>query len=135
MPEALSALAATGIGMAVCTSKRVDFAERILDLFGLRGHFSAVHGGEVGVQKWEQVAQLRAEQRIPPRTVMIGDRAVDLIAAHRNGLASGAVTWGHGSREELLAHRPLHVFEQAADWLRLVDRRAAPGQPWQTEQP
>jgi phosphoglycolate phosphatase len=123
VPEALAALAATGIGMAVCTSKHPAFAERILALFGLRRYFSAVHGGEIGLQKWQQMARLRAERLVPPRTLMIGDRAVDLIAAHRNGLASGAVTWGHGSREELLAERPLHVFEQPADWLCLLDGR------------
>ena len=37
---------------------------------------------------------------------MIGDRAVDITAAKANGLASIAVLWGHGSREELQAARP-----------------------------
>ena len=37
---------------------------------------------------------------------MIGDRAVDIVAAKVNGLASIAVQWGHGSREELVAASP-----------------------------
>ncbi len=34
---------------------------------------------------------------------MIGDREHDAIGAKANGLASIGVTWGYGSREELLA--------------------------------
>jgi hypothetical protein len=30
--------------MGVCTSKRIDFAERILTSFGLRAHFAFVSG-------------------------------------------------------------------------------------------
>ena len=32
---------------------------------------------------------------------MIGDRAVDVLAAKRNALRSVGVLWGHGSRDEL----------------------------------
>src|SRR3990167_4597312 len=34
--EALTALCATGVPLGVCTSERVDFAEQILEMFGLR---------------------------------------------------------------------------------------------------
>lgn len=53
IPEALTALAASGIPMGICTSKRADFAEKILEMFGLRKHFRFVSGGEIGVQKWQ----------------------------------------------------------------------------------
>src|SRR5262249_31487704 len=36
IPEALRALCAAGQVLGVCTSKRIDYAERILELFGLR---------------------------------------------------------------------------------------------------
>jgi phosphoglycolate phosphatase len=68
----------------------------------------------------EALAALRARHGLDERSAMIGDRAVDLVAARRNGLRSGAVTWGHGSREELLAESPDWVFERPADWLRVV---------------
>jgi phosphoglycolate phosphatase len=119
--ETLAALAAGGARMGLCTSKRADFAEQILRLFGLRQHFGIVSGGDIGVQKWQQLAGLRERGEVPDGSVMIGDRAVDLIAARRNGLRSGAVTWGHGSREELMGEQPHFVFEQPADWLKLLD--------------
>ena len=56
--EALAALGATGVPLGVCTSKRVDFAEQILEMFGLRSHFRFVSGGEIGVHKWQQIESL-----------------------------------------------------------------------------
>lgn len=120
VPEALASLASRGVTMGLCTSKRVDFAERILELFGLRQYFSLLSGGDIGVQKWQQLATLRVGRAVPDGSVMIGDRAVDLVAAHRNGLRSGAVTWGHGSREELMNESPHHVFDRPGDWLSLL---------------
>ena len=118
--QALATLAAGGATLGLCTSKRADFAEMILSLFGLRGYFGLVSGGEIGVQKWQQMAALQAAGHLPSDTLMIGDRAVDMVAAHRNGLRSGAVMWGHGSREELMAESPHLVFEHPSDWLRLL---------------
>lgn len=118
--QTLATLAARGARLGLCTSKRVDFAEKILALFGLRQHFVLVSGGEIGVQKWQQMAALKADGKLPNDTLMIGDRAVDLVAAHRNGLRSGAVLWGHGSREELMAESPHLVFERPAEWLSLL---------------
>jgi phosphoglycolate phosphatase len=37
---------------------------------------------------------------------MIGDRAVDIVAAKSHRLGSVAVLWGHGSLEELEAVSP-----------------------------
>lgn len=118
--ETIAALTGRGARLGLCTSKRADFAEMILKLFGLREHFGLISGGEIGLQKWQQMAALHAAGRLPPDTLMIGDRALDLVAAHRNGLRSGAVMWGHGSREELMAEAPHLVFERPADWLSLL---------------
>lgn len=121
IPEALHVLGAAGIAMAVCTSKRRDFAERIVSMFGLRAHFRFVSGGDVGIEKWQQMEALRAEGRVSEHSIMVGDRAVDLIAAHRNGLRAAGVLWGYGSREELTTHAPLHLFDTPAQLTHLVD--------------
>jgi phosphoglycolate phosphatase len=103
---ALTALSEAKVAMAVCTSKRVDFAEQILEMFGLRQHFRFVDGGEIGRHKWQQIEALQARGLVSSASIMVGDRAVDMIAAHRNGLRSGAVLWGYGSRAELANERP-----------------------------
>ncbi|MFT4189934.1 MAG: HAD hydrolase-like protein [Comamonas sp.] len=108
--EALARLTADGWPLAVCTSKRADFAERILAHFGLRQHFRFVDGGDIGIHKTQQIAQLRAQGLVSTASVMIGDRDVDIVAAHRNGLAACGVLWGYGGREELSALQPRYLL-------------------------
>jgi len=120
IPEALQALSATGVSLGVCTSKRVDFAEQILEMFGLRSHFLFVSGGEIGVPKWRQIQDLLAQNQVSTSSVMVGDRAVDLIAAHRNGLQAAGVLWGHGSREELECEQPRYILASTKELSSLV---------------
>lgn len=122
--EALTRLRDAGVPLAVCTSKRTDFAERILDMFGLRSCFSFVDGGDIGIRKWQQIQGLLSERRISTSTVMVGDRALDMVAAHRNGLQAAGVLWGHGSRAELASEQPRYLFDSPADLLTL-DLRVA----------
>lgn len=121
VPAMLQSLAASGVVLGVCTSKLFVFAERILSHFGLIGHFAFISGGDVGVHKWQQLAELRAQGRLDDDAVMVGDRAIDIDAAHRNRLASCGVSWGFGSPEELrsaspryLCHRPAEVAHRFA---------------------
>lgn len=118
--DALAALSSQGARMAVCTSKRADFAEKILELFGLRQYFLFVDGGDIGVQKWQQIAALRSSGQVTNASLMIGDRAVDLVAAHRNALHAGGVLWGYGSPAELSQERARYLFNAPDEWARLL---------------
>lgn len=124
IPALLEALAAHGVPMALCTSKRADFAEQILEHFGLRQHFRFVSGqeGSAGTahQKWEQMAGLCAQGLVGPNSLMVGDRVFDMHAAHKNGLAAAGVLWGYGSREELEAESPQFLLERPEDLLGAV---------------
>jgi phosphoglycolate phosphatase len=104
--ESLQILAEHHIPMGICTSKRADFADQILKLFCIRHYFDFISGGDIGIQKRQQIESLLAKQSITQHTLMIGDRAVDLQAAHRNGLKACAVRWGYGSLSELEAESP-----------------------------
>lgn len=99
--DALKGLTARGIRMGVCTSKRVDFAEKILSMFGLLDFFSFVSGGDIGIKKHQQLAGLLESGDINKTSVMVGDREVDISAAKANGLSSVGVLWGFGDRDEL----------------------------------
>ena len=102
----LSALAGLGYRMLVCTSKPQRYADRIIDHFGLRDHFSAVHGPDLGGtldDKRALLARAIATSSIDPaRAVMIGDRAQDMRAAAANKMRGVGVLYGYGSTEELL---------------------------------
>jgi len=115
MAEAIRTLRASGRRLGVCTIKRQDFAVKTLRLFGLEECFAFIHGGDVGMTKSRQLADLAAEGLVTPGSLMIGDRATDLLAAHSNGLSGAGVLWGHGTREELEAERPRHLFEAPSD--------------------
>jgi phosphoglycolate phosphatase len=104
--ESLKTLAEHNIPMGICTSKRADFADKILKLFNIRDYFNFISGGDIGIQKWQQIESLHARLAISQQTLMIGDRAVDIQAAHINGLNACGVLWGYGSLSELEAESP-----------------------------
>lgn len=118
--EALQSLSNAGVPMAVCTSKRKDFAEKILEMFGLIPYFRFVDGGGPGMQKWRQMEALRSRGSVSEASIMVGDRAVDMIAAHRNGLQAAGVLWGYGSRTELANESPLCILESPEELSRLA---------------
>lgn len=122
--EALTSFREAGVPLAVCTSKRKDFAEQILEMFGVRSCFSFVDGGDIGVHKWQQIEALLSKRAVSTSTVMVGDRALDMAAAHRNGLHAAGVLWGHGSRAELVSERPHYLFDSPPELL-MLDRRVA----------
>jgi phosphoglycolate phosphatase len=117
---ALQILYQSGANLGVCTTKRVDLAEKVLNLFGLRRYFKFVSGGDVGIQKWQQLDGLLQKKIITSNSIMIGDREGDIIAAHKNGLPSAGVLWGYGDIKELTAHNPGFIFRSPAELTKLI---------------
>jgi phosphoglycolate phosphatase len=120
--DALAGLSSNGVLMGVCTSKRTEFAERILELFGLRRHFNFVSGGDIGVGKDGQLRALLDQGTIGSASTMIGDRAVDIEAARANGLGAVGVLWGHGTKAELLRAAPDRLLEDPIELAELKRR-------------
>jgi len=109
--EALASLAVQGMPLGLCTSKPLKFAERILALFELSEYFSVTSGGDVGIQKTQQLRALLDDGAVGAASTMIGDRAVDIQAAVANSLRSVGVLWGHGSEAELTAATPNFLLQ------------------------
>ena len=104
VPEMLERLRVAG-PLLVATAKMAEAAERIVQRFGLAPYFAGVYGAEPGGQfddKVDLLAHVLDRERLAPdRTVMIGDRGLDVVAAHANGLRAIGVLWGYGSEREL----------------------------------
>lgn len=115
IPEALKKLVAADIAMGVCTSKRKDFAVKILSMFGLLEFFKFVDGGDIGISKKMQLSGLLAAQEIDNCAIMVGDRSVDIISARTNGLRSIGVLWGFGSHAELSEASPSKILNQVRE--------------------
>jgi phosphoglycolate phosphatase len=105
IPDMLAALTEAGRTLCVATSKRRDFAERVVDYLGIRQYLPRVYGAlpSGGLDdKKDLIAEiLRVEGYDPAETMMIGDRLHDIHAASANGLRSIGVLWGYGGEAEL----------------------------------
>ncbi len=110
IPELLKRLREEDFRLFVVTSKPTIYAERIVDHFGLTEYFEAVYGPHLDGRfddKRELIAHLLAERSVTASdTIMIGDRASDILAGQANGTHTLGVTYGFGSIEELQTARP-----------------------------
>jgi len=103
IPELLADLRAAGVRLAVATSKAEPTARRILEHFGLDGHFDVIAGASLdGVRatKAEVMAHALAQLApLPERVVMVGDRAHDVEGAAAHDIGTVVVDWGYGGAD------------------------------------
>ncbi|HEY1413745.1 MAG TPA: HAD hydrolase-like protein [Rhodopila sp.] len=107
VPEMLAALTSAGRTLCLATSKRRDFAERVIDYLGFRQYipriYGALPGGGLDDKKDLLAEILRVEGYNLAHTTMVGDRLHDIHAAQANQLRSIGVLWGYGGQAELQA--------------------------------
>jgi phosphoglycolate phosphatase len=121
----LATLSQSGMRMFVATSKPHVFAKRIIDHFGLARYFEHVYGSELDgthVHKNDLLAHaLRQTGVDPTQALMIGDRSHDVVGARTNGMDAIGVTYGYGSREELIAAGVRHLCASPRAILELIE--------------
>lgn len=105
--ELLKCLRDAGIVAALATLKVASYAEDIVKRLGFSEYFAFISGGDrAGVRNTKSEIITHALDTLDPhrkmRPVMIGDREFDIIGAKQTGIAHIGVTWGYGSRQELL---------------------------------
>jgi phosphoglycolate phosphatase len=103
--KSLEELKRAGFRIYLATSKRADFANRILDHLKFTTYFDGIHGsvpsGELD-HKPELLAHILSKQSLlPSHCVMVGDRRHDISGAHSVGMRGLGVLWGYGTRDEL----------------------------------
>ena len=103
--DALEDLYASGLDLVLATSKRRDFAQRILERFGLAPRFLGIYGSEPSGlldAKADLVGHILAREKlIAAHCVMVGDRRHDVEGAHANAMTAIGVLWGYGGAVEL----------------------------------
>lgn len=96
----LAALAAAGIGMAICSNKPQPLCEKILADLGLAGHFAAIIGSSPDRPRKPApdaaLAGLAALGADAAHSLYIGDSPVDVATAQAAGLPLALVAWGYG---------------------------------------
>lgn len=99
--QAVATLHANVGQMAICTYGRPDYAEEVLSNHGLAPFFDLVRCYRSPEDsKLQMIREVLGRLECRPG-VMVGDRAVDIEAAHANGLRAIGVLYGYGSAEEL----------------------------------
>jgi phosphoglycolate phosphatase len=122
MREALTTLHALPARLFVCTAKPQGFAEKIIAHFGLAHLFDGIYGvdleGRLDDKSLLIERILDIEQIDLVRTIMVGDRANDMLAASRHGIPAVGALWGYGDADELrssgatvLCHSPDDLVE------------------------
>ncbi len=105
IPETLQAFSDAGTRLFVATSKPHVYASRIVEHFGIAGHFERVFGSELDgtrVDKSELLEYALQETGADAASsAMIGDREHDMIGAVNNGLIGIGALYGYGTQEEL----------------------------------
>ena len=140
VPKMLWLLRASGVRMAIATTKDDVFAREIALNADFMPFLETVIGSDregTMLRKPELIATALSalglsvlgpsphtgESRYPssaPRIVMVGDHALDILGAKTNGIASIAVTYGFGNNEELRDAQPDHVANSVTDLRNLL---------------
>ena len=114
--EMLETLKKSGKIIALATSKRLKFAETVLNHFGLAKYFDVVVGatfdGTLG--RKADIIRMALEQCGATdfkEAIMVGDRHHDIDGANENGIASIGVLFGYGDKKELSDAGATYIVE------------------------
>lgn len=102
----LERLTLQGKTLALATSKPWVFAEKIVSKYAIAPFLSHLSGSELDGTNTDKALVIKnaltALGASPCDAVMVGDRKHDVAGAHKNGIKCVGVTYGYGSREELI---------------------------------
>jgi phosphoglycolate phosphatase len=125
--EALDALHAADIPMAVLTNKPVRFSMKLIEGLGLEMHFFRVYGGNSFEEKKPHprgidllVNEIGADRS---KTVMVGDSAVDVRTARNASVKACGVSWGF-QPETFVDSPPDFVIDDMRELVCLVGRNS-----------
>lgn len=114
--ELLTDLNRAGIKCAVVTSKPQAASEKILKHFDMTRYFETVAGPDPDDPSNEKSVLIRRALKnldmTPDDVIMVGDSQYDIIGAKEAGCDSVGVTYGYGTREELVEHEADYLADR-----------------------
>lgn len=97
--------ASKGGNLVVASIKPKVSCDMVLDHLGIKPFFTSIYGGEMSgkpTSKLDILKQLVKKEGIKS-AIVIGDRGLDIEAARKCSLKSIGVSYGYGTKEELVA--------------------------------
>lgn len=125
--ETLAALQARGLTLALCTSRSNNSLNALLQVLGIRAHFSAIVTNEdVNHPKPAPDIALLALKRLGVRadeTLVVGDTVFDLQMGRAAGCRTCGVTWGNQGRAQLETAQPELVIDDFSELLAFCNKQ------------
>ncbi len=125
--ETLAKLQARGLTLALCTSRSNNSLNALLQVLGIRAHFSAIVTNEdVSHPKPAPDIALLALERLgvrPDETLVVGDTVFDLQMGRAAGCRTCGVTWGNQGRAQLETERPELVIDDFSELLAFCNKQ------------
>ena len=114
--DTLAHLHKKGYRIGLASSKPEQSCVQILENLGVKDYFDDIVGASMGPERREKVLVLEEAFRrmgVSDRSqvVLIGDTKYDAVGAVKAGIDCIGVTYGFGTREELLAAGAVAVFD------------------------
>lgn len=124
--ETIASLHTRGLGLAVCSNKRVEFTRQLVQSLGLAPYFRAVLGPDDvdGRAKPDPAMLLEGVRRLEgcvADSLYVGDMAVDVQAARAAGLPVWLVLGGAASPDLAIEAKPDRILETFPDLLTGLD--------------
>jgi phosphoglycolate phosphatase len=114
--DVIHTLADAGVRIAVVTSNSEHNARAVLG--NLAARIEMFECGASLFGKAPRYRKVLKRMRIARHAALsIGDETRDIAAAHKVGIAAGAVLWGYANREALLRCQPEIMFERPSEVL------------------
>lgn len=119
IPKLLKNLKEKGKTIALATSKPTVYAKQILEHFNLIEYFDLCVGSELDgrrVKKEEVISEVLTLLKPDlSKTVMVGDRSFDIIAANFLGIKSIGVKYGFAGENELEKEKPFCIVSNTEE--------------------
>ncbi len=122
--ELLYSLKEKGFKIALATSKPTIYADKILKHFDIYKYFDLTIGSELDgtrVEKEEVIEEVLSSLNPDlSKTVMVGDRKFDIIAAKAKGINSIGVKYGFAKENELENTKPDFIVETVEELYEII---------------
>jgi len=117
--ELLDLLHRNSYKLWVLTFKPKIWTEKIIKHFSFNQWFSGVFGPTLDERLFDKVdlveSALASAKMIPTDTAIVGDRKEDIIAGNINGILTIGVTYGYGTKEEIVDAVPNYICDNPVD--------------------
>jgi phosphoglycolate phosphatase len=122
--DLLSTLYMNSFRLYVVTTKPKIYADKIVEYFRMAQWFSDVFGNELDGRfdnKTEHIEFILNHLQLnPEQTIMVGDRREDILAGKVNRLRTVGVTYGYGSKQEIIDSAPDYICNKPYDIRNIV---------------